>query len=250
MITGAAPSGFRQKTKILYKQSIVMKIMGVSACLALTSFLMAIVYYTVLLEGAAETALYDCGGGTCKDLYKSLTGCAWGDFYADKFKFTTVDDNGSSDDSTGGSSDSTGGSGDRRRLAQKIREADDFSVADKEFLENLAVHGGMRRVLAESNCEPKDGGNYWVIAGQHYAAGAAIENILVQLKRKGDDLWSVINLSWTAATLTWTLSSVAFSLILPWCGESLLNPDVVKEMELEGSDNLEMVTSKLDALTE
>jgi len=271
--TASAPAGFRQKTKILYKESIIVKIMGTSACLALTAFLMAIIYYTVLLERSAETTLFDCGGGSCRDLYKEKSGCDWGTLYSDSFKFTQHDhddhnngvnqdqnqdqnnqdhqnqdqnqdqnnqDHQNQDDQNQDHSDENNG---RRRLVHKIRGADNFSVADKESLENLAVHGGMRRILADDGCEPKDKGNYWVIAGQHYAAGPSIENILVQLKHAGDDMWSIINLSWTAATLTWTLSSVAFSLLLPWCGDSLLHPEIAKELQLEGNNDVEMATN-------
>lgn len=219
MLKSTIPEHYRQKAPLLYKDSVIYKILVLSALMSLGTFCVALVYYVAILEPSPTTNLYDCGGGTCKDRYESLSGCQWPAFYAGSFQFTTVDEGGNPNDG-----DFEGGF---------YEDADIMNENDPYVDEHEPWAGGRRILQEDSDCEPQ-GGNYWIIAGQHYGAENSLENVLVQVSGYDFDLWSVVNLSWNAASMTWTLSSAIFSLLLGLGGDRFLHPAI-----MQGGNDLE-----------
>jgi len=200
MLKSIVPEQYRQKAPLFYKYSVIYKILVLSALLSLGTFCIALVYYVAIVEPSPTTNLYDCGGDSCKSLYKEKSGCEWPAFYSGSFKFTTMDE----DDSSGESAAPHG---------------DESETEHEDWF-------GHRRILQEDDCEPQNG-NYWIIAGQHYGSHD-LENVLVQVSGYELDSWSVVNLSWNAASMTWTLSSAIFSLILGLGGDRFLHPEIMQ----------------------
>jgi len=210
MLKSIVPEQYRQKAPLHYKYSVIYKILVLSALMSLGTFCIALVYYVAIVEPSPTTNLHDCGGDSCKSLYKEKSGCEWPTFYSGLFKFTTVDgDDYYSDESAAPHGD----------------ESEDWF--------------GHRRILQEDDCEPQNG-NYWIIAGQHYG-NQNLENVLVQVSGYELDSWSVVNLSWNAASMTWTLSSAIFSLILGLGGDRFLHPEI-----MQGGNNLESIWKNTD----
>lgn len=238
MLKSSIPEQYRQKAPLLYKDSVIYRILVLSALMSLTTFCVALVYYVAILEPSPTTNLYDCGGGTCKDRYESLSGCQWPAFYSGSFQFTTVDEGGNPHDGdfeAGHVGDAHNDDGnfeggyheDAENENHMVNENDPFGDAHQPWA------GGRRILQEDSDCEPQ-GGNYWIIAGQHYGAGNSLENVLVQVSGYDFDIWSVVNLSWNAASMTWTLSSVIFSVLLGLGGDRFLDPAI-----LQGGNDIE-----------
>jgi len=233
MLKSTIPEQYRQKAPLLYKDSVIYRILVLSAVLSLGTFCIALVYYVAILEPSPTTNMYDCGGGTCRDIYELLSGCQWPAFYSGSFQFTTVDDGGNPGDFEGA------------HIGDAQNEEGNF---DGGYYDAHEPWEGGRRILQEedSDCEPEEG-NYWIIAGQHYGAGNSLENVLVRVTDYDFDLWSVVNLSWNAASMTWTLSSAIFSLLLGLGGDRFLHPAIMQggnDMESMWKDTKEIELAK------
>jgi len=238
MLKSVVPEQYRQKAPLTYKDSVVYKILVLSALMSVGTFCIALVYYIEVVEPSPTTNMFDCGGMSCKGMYKELSGCEWPTFYSGEFRFTTIDDDHHADEYSHGDEEDWFG---RRRI---LRE-DDYWQEDNHWQEDDHQQEDDHRQeddhqqeddhwQEDDQCEPK-GGNYWIIAGQHYGAGQSLENVLVRVSDYEFDIWSVVNLSWNAASMTWTLSSVLFSLILGLGGDRFVHPEILestKEIEL------------------
>lgn len=223
MLQSSIPEKFRKKTPLLYKENVIFRILTFSATMALGTFVVALVYYTTIVEPSPTTNMYDCGGHTCEQEYLELSGCKWPTFYGETFRFTIDSEEGDSEDGSGGDEHENGSEGEEYYSGGEGDEHED-------------AHS--RRILQEENfCEPENG-NYWIIAGQHYGAENSLENVLVRVTDYEFDMWSVINLSWNAASMTWTFSSAMFSLILSFGGDRFLNAQLDKGdvVEMDKSD--------------
>jgi len=239
MLKSTIPEQYRQKAPLLYKDSVIYRILVLSAVLSLGTFCIALVYYVAILEPSPTTNMYDCGGGTCRDIYELLSGCQWPAFYSGSFQFTTVDDGGNP----------YGGDFEGAHVGDAHNEENNFEGNfDGGYYDAHEPWAGGRRILQEedSDCEPEEG-NYWIIAGQHYGAGNSLENVLVRVTDYDFDLWSVVNLSWNAASMTWTLSSAIFSLLLGLGGDRFLHPAIMQggnDMESMWKDTKEIELAK------
>jgi len=245
MLKSAAPPMFRKKTKPLYKDSLLGTVIGISGLISLGVFIIAICYYALMMEPSPETTMYDCGGNSCLDLYYHLSGCKFPDVYNGAFrllqpswaegdaKYASAGEIGITDSSASPGVSTT---------TTTTAAASSTTTSVRRFLEATEDPA--------ASCQPKDGGSYFIIAGQHSGAENSLENILVRLKYTRTDPFSVLNLSWTTATLAWTFCMTGFSLVLPYLGKNYLNPEAVTpagptEVEIvDKDDDLSAMTPK------
>jgi len=242
----AIPDMFRKKTKPLYKDSLLGTVIGISGLIAVGVFIIAVCYYALMLEPSPETTMFDCGGNSCLDLYYHLSGCKFPDVYNGAFRLKQPSwEEGDAKYASAGeigifdSSANPGVSTTATASSSTTSSTTTTSPSVRRFLNDPAA-----------NCQPKDGGSYFIIAGQHSGAENSLENILVRLKYTRTDPFSVLNLSWTTATLAWTFCMTGFSLVLPYLGKNYLNPEAVTpagptEVEIvDKDDDLSAMTPK------
>jgi len=239
----AVPDMFRKKTKPLYKDSLLGTVIGISGLIAVGVFIIAVCYYALILEPSPETTMFDCGGNSCLDLYYHLSGCKFPDVYNGAFKLIQPSwEEGDAKYASAGeigifdSSANPGVSTTATASSSTTSSTTTTSPSVRRFLNDPAA-----------NCQPKDGGSYFIIAGQHSGAENSLENILVRLKYARTDPFSVLNLSWTTATLAWTFMMTGFSLVLPYLGDRFMNPEalspsVPKEVEIVDKDDVSAST--------
>jgi len=222
MLRSVIPEQYRQKAPVNYKESVVFKILLMSALLTVGTFCVALVYYLAMMKPSPTTNMYDCGGGTCEDMYEQLSGCKWPTFYSGEFRFTTsrriLQEDHHWEEDNHWQEDGHRPEDDHRPEDGHRPEDDHRQEDDHQWQQDGDSHG----------CEPSDG-NYWIIAGQHYGAEESLENVLVRVTGYEFDVWSIVNLSWNAATMTWTVSSVVFSLILGLQGDRYVHPEILQK---------------------
>lgn len=231
MLSKAIPNSFHKQPKP-FKDSLLAKVLGTSAFIAVGVFIFSICYYTLILEPSPQTELFDCRGGSCVDVYFKMSGCRWPDVYDGTLSLTQP--SYSHGDAKYASAGETGitswpklGTG--RRRALYIRNGNSNNNADPADSDASGA--------STSKCESKDGATYFIIAGQNNGAANALENILVRIEHSKLDVFSVLNLSWTSATLAWTLSMTGLSLLLSCLGERYLNPTAKSPSVMEDQLN-------------